>query len=330
MLNFTAPATGGGGDGAPAAEEAPLNGLPKGPAAALVGFVVLAAGVGTQAGVPGDQAGPRRIVSLAPSITETLYALGAGGMLVGVSDFCRYPPEAASLPAVGGLYNPNLEVIVSLHPDLVLMFAGQDDLAARLAALHLKTRGLPFDSMEEIMGSILEIGRLTGRGVQAGELAARMRHRVDAVARRTASCPRVSVLLILARSPGTLQGLYALGPGSYLDDLVEKASGTNVLSDASAPYPKISVEQVLARDPEVIIDTSLTGTEDEGRRAKARTEWEQLASLRAVRNQKIFVVTDRAFTIPGPRLATVVERLATMLHGEALREGSQCGVPEKR
>ena len=192
---------------------------------------------------------PNRLVSLAPSITETLYAIGLGDRVVGVTDFCDYPPDARSKPKVG-YARPNLETIVALQPDLVL--APQDfirpDVLGKLEQLKIPTFIVEAKTVEDIASRIQTIGRMLGQPESGDRVAMELRGRVNALKARTQALSRPRVLYVLNSQP-----LITVGPGSFIDQLIEMAGGANVAARALSPYPRLSMEAVLAHDPEVII-----------------------------------------------------------------------------
>lgn len=276
------------------------------------GALVALLAVGAAAG----EAPAERIVSTAPSLTETLFALGAGQRVVGVTTFCLYPEEARSRPKVGGFADASIEQIVALRPDLVVMVEGRRVLAGQLAPFGIRSLVLDPSHLSGIFHAIRALGDASGRSGQGERLAREIEGELAAVAREVADQPRPGALLLVGRSPGSLSGLYAVGPGSFLGELLERAGGDNVLADFPADYPKISLEQVLARDPDVIVE--LIGMERGDRAAferETRQLWSRYPSLAAVRREAVVVLSDDRLLQPGPRIGDTVRRLAAILHG---------------
>jgi iron complex transport system substrate-binding protein len=261
----------------------------------------------------------RRIVSTAPSVTEILFALGLGDRVVGVSTFCRYPPEAANRPKVGTFINPNLEPILALRPDLVIVIKNPIRLAERLVALNVRVLETDQDSLAGIETSIRRIGVACGVQERAAALDASLRGGFDEVRRAVAGRPRRKLAFLVGRSPGELQGMVAVGRGSYLNELIELAGGVNVFADAPVPYPKVSLEEILARDPDVIVDmgemADTAGVTEAQKRAVVAL-WGRYPALAAVRAGRVHAVADDIFVVPGPRVTEAARALARLLHPE--------------
>jgi iron complex transport system substrate-binding protein len=192
---------------------------------------------------------PSRIVSLAPSITETLYAIGLNDRIVGVTDFCNYPPEAQSKPKVG-YSHANVESIVALQPDLVLAPREflRADVLGKLEQLKIPTFIMDAKTVEDVPAHIQTLGRMLDRVVSADRVAMEVRQRLRDIRSRTEHLPRLRVLYVLNSLP-----LITVGPGSFLHHLIELAGGENVAAGAPMPYPRLSLEEVISKDPEVII-----------------------------------------------------------------------------
>ncbi len=264
---------------------------------------------------------PQRIVSTAPSLTETLYALGLGDRVAGVTEFCRYPPEAAAKPKIGTFIEPNFERILALKPDLVLVVRNPVELAGKLRRLGLNAVEVPQDTVSEILASIRRIGQLTGAEAPARSLAARIEAELAAVRSRAASLPRRRVLFLVGRSPGTLQGMVGVGPGTFLDELMRLAGGDNVLASSPIAYPRVSMEQILAADPDVILDMG-DFAHHEGRpvesEAQFRRLWSSYPMLRAVRQGAVKQVASEVLIRPGPRVGEAAARFLELIHGVRL------------
>lgn len=278
-------------------------------------ILLLAAAAAAQA------APPQRIVSTAPSLTETLYALGLGGRVAGVTEFCRYPPEAATKPKIGTFIDPNFERILALKPDLVLVVRNPVQLAEKLRRLGLNAVEVPQDTVSEILASIRQIGRLTGAEAQARALASRIEADLAAVRSRAAGLPRRRVLFLVGRSPGTLQGMVGAGPGTFLDELMRLAGGENVLASSPIAYPRVSMEQILAADPDLILDMG-DFAHHEGRpmesEAQLRRLWSSYPMLRAVRQGGVKQVASEVLIRPGPRVGEAAKRLLELIQGVRL------------
>ena len=262
-----------------------------------------------------------RIVSTSPSITETLFALGLGDRVVGVSTFCRFPAAAVSLPKIGTFLRPDAELIARLRPDLVVIHAGPSGIEQRLSALRI-----PFETVERgrlpgVYSSIRTIATAAGVPDRAGTLIAQLESRLQRVRGAVAGRTPQRVLVIVGRRAGTLTDLIAVGRESYLTDLVTIAGGVNVLSDEGLPeYPRISMETVIRVSPDVIIDAGDMGDALEERQVrKVTTEalWKG-QPLAASRASRVHAVTSDAFVVPGPRVVEAAETMALWLHGVAV------------
>ena len=271
------------------------------------------------AAVAAAAAPPARIVSTAPSFTETVFALGAGERLIAVSTYCHYPATVEKLPRVGDYLNPNVEAIARLKPDLVLVHAEQKQILAQLNGLGLRTLALRNTSLEETMRSVREIGAAIGLPEKGSALESDLRARLAAIGKRHAGQTPRSLLFIVGRTPARLDGMIAVGRGSFLNDLIRAAGGRNVLADSPVTYPKISLEAVLRLAPDAIVDmgdmAATTGVTEAHKRSVVRL-WETQPGIRAVAQKKVFAVAADIFVVPGPRVVEAAEAFAAMLYGD--------------
>jgi iron complex transport system substrate-binding protein len=263
---------------------------------------------------------PRRIVSTSPSITEMLYALGLGDRVVGVTTYCHYPPEAARKPKIGNYLQPNLETILALRPDLVVAEISGVRHAEHLPALKLNVLEVDDATIAGIYDSIARIGAAAGAQTAAGALTLRLRDSLGEVRRRTAKLAPPRVMFVVGRAPGSLAELVVAGKSSYLDEVMAIAGGANIFRDTLAPYPKVTLEEVLARNPEVIVDmgemAETTGVSDRDKRAVVAL-WNRFPTLAAVKRGRVFAVAADIFVVPGPRVVEAARAFAKMFHPEA-------------
>ena len=254
---------------------------------------------------------PQRLISLASSNTELVYAAGLQDRLVGVDDYSDYPAEAKSKEKVGGFSKPNVEKIVGLAPDLVLA----TQIHTKGVVADLEQRGLKVvviqpTKLDQMPENLLLLGRLTGKQAQAERVAGELRQRIQAVTAKTAAAAKVRVFFEL--SPD----LISVGPGTFLDDMIAKAGGESVSHDAQGSWPKLNPETIVATDPQVII-LSDHGSDSGGvtaRMVKERPGW---ASVAAAKNNRIVLLPDQDITNrPGPRAVDGLEFLARALHPE--------------
>ena len=263
---------------------------------------------------------PQRIVSTAPSITELLYALGLGDRVVGVDRFSRYPPESLRKAKIGDYVNPNLETIASLRPDLVIIPTNPVKLAERLAVLRLKVLELDQESIAKLYESFRIVGQATGATAQAAKLESTVRGQLEAVRARAAPLKKTRVMFVVGRTPNRLDGLIVVGQASYLNEIIALAGGENVFRDAVASYPEVSLEEVLARNPDVIVDmgdmADTVGVTDEHKR-EVTSLWERLSSVAAVKQHRVYAVASDVYVVPGPRVVDAAKAFLEMLHPEA-------------
>jgi iron complex transport system substrate-binding protein len=274
----------------------------------LIAWLALAAALTAQ---------PRRIVSTAPSITETLFALGLGNAVTGVSQHCHYPPEAAARPKIGTYVNPNVEAIVALRPDLVILQDAAHQAALQLQRVGIGTLEIRHGTLETVFAAITDIGGRCGVPDRAVKLNGEIRTRLDAIRRRTASLPRRSLVFIVGRSPGSLDDLTAVGKGSYLNELIEIAGGVNALARTAMPYPKVSLESIIGLNPDVLVDMgdmaeTLGVTEEH--KSSVVALWSRYPALKAAAQGRVFAVASDIFVVPGPRVADAAEAFEKMLH----------------
>jgi len=256
---------------------------------------------------------PQRLISLAPSNTEILFALGLGDRVVGVTDFCDYPEEAKSIEKVGGMEH-NLEKIVALDPDLIVAIGGspaQVEKATEMEKLGLTVLVLEPGDIEGIMANIELVGKATGAEKEASELAAQMRKRFDDItARAEGAESRPKVFFELDATDPSKP--YTPGPGSFIDALISLAGGSNVAAGAKMQWAQLSTEEIIAQDPEVIVlgDANYGVTVE---MVKERPGWSVIA---AVKNGAIYPIDDILISRPGPRIIDGLEALARIIHPE--------------
>lgn len=253
---------------------------------------------------------------MAPSITETLFALGCGDRLVGVTDFCEHPPQARELPKVGGYINPNFEAVLRLKPELVVAPIGAEGLPQKLRAMGLKVLEVDHRSVDGVFQSLTILGEALGVKDRAQQLLTDWQSRLDALAERYRDRPRPRVLMIIDRPADSsrLQNLYAVGRDGFLDRMIELAGGQNVLSDAPAAFPILSAESVLRLDPEVIVDIQ-AGKDITGQnQADLLRAWQQVRDVTAVRTGRVYILGRDVPVVPGPRMIALAEALARCFH----------------
>lgn len=256
---------------------------------------------------------PARIVSVIPAVTEMLFAVGAGPQVVGVGSYDHFPAEVEKLPRVGALIDPDFEKILSLRPDLVIVYATQTDFIERLSKASIPIFRYEHAGLADITATIRQLGDRVGRTKNAEAVASGIERDLDAVRARVASRPAIKTLLIFGREAGSLRGIYASGGVGFLHDLLVVAGGTDAFSDVKKQSIVISSEQVIARAPEAVIELYDSAATD-ARLATERAVWKQLPSVPAVRNNRVLLLRGDFLTSPGPRIAQAARALADALH----------------
>ncbi|MFN7942543.1 MAG: helical backbone metal receptor [Thermoanaerobaculia bacterium] len=259
--------------------------------------------------------GAERLALLAPAAAETVGALGAAARVVAVGDFVTFPPALAAKPKVGAYDQPSLERLLELRVDLLITVAG---VAGRGERDRLRDSGIAVleidtESYDGALAAIGEVGEAVGEGAAARRLVARVEARVAAVAARTRDLPPRRVLIVVGQDP-----LFVVGPGSALDRLLAAAGGTNVAADVGRPFAQVSLEAMLERRPEVVID--LADNRPGAARGAVLGAWERWPFLPAVAEHRVYHVDPAGLAIPGPRLGEMAETLARLVHPELFGE----------
>lgn len=252
---------------------------------------------------------PQRLISLAPNVTELLFALGLGDRVVGVTSYCDYPPEAKTKEKVGDTLQPNLERLIALKPDLVVVTTASqvERLAQQLDQLGIPLYVTNPRTVRDVPASIRHLGIATGTSATAETLAASLEQRIEQVERRVSTQPKPRVLFVLQLTP-----LITAGRNTFLNDLITRAGGVSISGEESADYPQFSREAAIARAPEII-----TAPAFHGAGAISETALEQaFPTTPAVRNHRLVQINPDLTSRPGPRLVDGLEQLAQALHPE--------------
>lgn len=251
---------------------------------------------------------PQRIVSLAPNITETLFALGVGSRVVAVTNYCDYPPVAQSLPKIGGFINPDIEAILSHKPDLVVgvTSAGNKELPDTLTEAGLPYAFLEVENVEQTREAIFFLGSITGQIAPAAQLVGSMEKQIAAWTTELDNPP--SVIVVYGYDP-----LVAAGPDSFAHELVTMAGAKNVLSNAEQRYGHLDAEKFIELNPDIIIDAAMGGDTKEA-------PWAAYPTVTAVKNGDIVKVSDPAVMRPGPRMVKGFAELSGQIQTVAKRK----------
>jgi iron complex transport system substrate-binding protein len=257
---------------------------------------------------------PQRIVSLVPAVTEMLFAIGAGPQVIAVSSYDQDPPEVRQLPRVGALLDPDVERILSLKPDLVVTYGSQSDLKQQLERASIAVFDYRHAGLADITATLRRLGAAAGQSARADEVAASIERALAKIRQRAGLGPRPRTLLVFGRERGALRNIYASGGRGFLHDMLEAAGGTNVFADVDRESVQVTTELVLARAPDVILEVRSADIGSAADAAREVQSWSPLASVPAVRNKRVVVLTGRGLTVPGPRVAEIVERMFQALH----------------
>jgi iron complex transport system substrate-binding protein len=285
-------------------------------AAALAGCRERTAGSGpAPADAPADaptdaRVQVRRVVTLTPSATELVAAVGAADLLVGVDRYSTHPASVSALPRVGDFLHPSFEAIVALAPDLVIADEVQAEVARGLNAAGIRTLTLSMHTIADVRTGLAAVGRALDREAAAQAAQAEVERALADARSRAQSREPPRVLGVVDRELGGLGNLVAAGPGSYLDELLAVVGATNALADYRVRYPRLSAEQILRAQPEIILDLAPAAVPDSG-----RDDWNRLPELPAVQHGRVHVLQDGIYLAPGPRIGQAIERLSAIVHG---------------
>ena len=268
---------------------------------------------------PNDVAPAHRIISLVPALTEILFAIGAGPQVIAVSSYDDDPPETKALPRVGALLDPDTERILSLKPDLVLVYASQSELLQQLDRAGIRVFPYRHTGLAEVAPTFVMLGQLTGHVEEARRVSGDIERKFGEIRKRVAGRQRPRTLLVMSREPMSLRQVDASGGVGFLNDLIELAGGANVFADVGRQAVRVSTEMLLARAPEVIVDLHYTGAIDETQLRKAREVWRPLESIPAVKTNRVHLLVGDYLVVPGPRIARAAEEYARAIHPDAFQ-----------
>ncbi len=261
---------------------------------------------------------PKRIISLAPNITEILFALGMDEAIVGVTLNCNYPEKAKEKVPVGSYIHLDFERILSLKPDLVIATGAGNtrDMVNRLERLGIPTYVIFPKKFDDVLQSILHLGQVVHREEKASSIIQEMKERKQKVIEKTKSLPRPRVFLQIGESP-----MVTVGKGSFADDLIRLAGGENIAGEERQMYPRFGREEVLRRSPEVIIISTMNPKGDYDR---IISEWNRWKTIPAVKQGRIHLIHSDLIDRPSPRMIDGLEEMARLIH-----RGPLFGPPEK-
>jgi iron complex transport system substrate-binding protein len=255
----------------------------------------------------------RRIISIIPATTEMLFAMGAGDRVIAIGSYDHFPPEAQTLPRVGALIDPNVEQILQMRPDLVVLYGTQTELRRRLERANIPYYSYVHKGLSDITSTMRSLASRVGVESAGDALARRVERQLADVRDRVSTRPRPRTLLVFEREPRSLRNMYASGGQGFLHDMLVAAGGSDVMGDVHRQSVTISIEMVLDRAPEVIVELRYSADDINNSDISA---WNTLASVPAVRNRRVILLTGEEFVVPGPRVGDATRRLAAALHPE--------------
>ncbi len=259
-------------------------------------------------------AGPRRIISLAPSITEVICALGLRDRLVGRTQFCQYPPGIESVPTVGALTDTNYDLIKSLEPDVIFVTENSQEVIRKLRQLHLRCELVPHNTLDEVYTAILRVGDLCGRPRTARALVGSIWADIDSLHRSVIqkSMPRRRVLVTLGELQVPPRALFVAGPGSFFESMLELAGQTNAAREVlKSSHGEIPLEKLITVDPDVILEFRERSTAET--MSEVYASWSAVGSLKAIRERQVRTVGGPEWLSASPRIAICLHRFITAL-----------------
>ena len=265
--------------------------------------------------VPGDH---QRIISLAPSITEILFALGLGDMVVGVTRYCDYPPEAADRMKVGGYFDVNYEAVIGAEPDLVILLEEHEQPRNNLARLDIKTLTVDHSNVAGILRSIQQIADRTGSAAGAREIVSDLQMRMGRIERQTAGMPRPRVMVAVGRNmeSGVTGEVYVSGRDGFYDGLITMAGGVNAYDRSTLKFPALSAEGVARLNPDVILEMA-PDIDDQSVARKILDQWRLIPGVDAVTDGRVHLFTEDYGVVPGPRFILLLEWMARAIQPDA-------------
>lgn len=256
---------------------------------------------------------PIRLITASPGITEIVYSLGMGDSIVGVSDFSIFPSDAENKPKIGGLFNPNMEILTALQPGLVITQGKHESLAKFCRDQEIDFLTVNLDSLEDVFTAIQIIGNKLNKKTKADLLVNRLKKDMDDIKEKTDLLNPKKVFITLGHTPGDLTGLMTTTSGTFLNEIIEIAGGINIFADLEGLYPHISKEALLMRQPDIIIEIFPEGFSVENKEM-LKKDWERLNMLTAVRTGNIHYLTDDYLLIPGVRIPMAAKKVAQIIH----------------
>jgi len=268
---------------------------------------------------PTTAAPARRVVSLVPNVTEMLFAVGAGAQVVGVSSYDDFPPETKALPRVGALLDPDTERILSLRPDLVIVYGSQGEVETQFTRAGIHVYPYRHAGIDSILQAIRDVAQLTGHQADGDRVVRDLRARLEAVRMRVRGEPRPRTMLVIGRDLGTLRGVYVSGGVGFLHELLDIAGGDDAFGDIKREATQPSNETMIVRAPQVIVELHPGEQPPVATLQRERAVWNVLASVPAVRSGRVHLLYGGYLLAAGPRIGLAAEALARVLHPDSVK-----------
>ena len=256
----------------------------------------------------------QRIISTSPSITEILFAIGAGNRVVGVTDFCSYPERACSLPSIGGPLNPSTEAWISLKPDLIIHQTDSEIIHKNANNFGIPSLSVSVENIKSILTTTQKIADSLNIPRQGQQLVQKLKTGIKHYQTQLNSQVPKQVLLLLGDTNDPARDLYAVGKGTFLDELLSIAGGENVLPNTMAKYPKLSKEFIISKSPEVIIEVGPMSNLTKIEIKKRKQDWSKFSTIRAIQTDNIHFIGADYILIPGPRLLNIIGKFSHTIH----------------
>ena len=260
-----------------------------------------------------------RVVSLVPNVTEMLFAVGAGPQVVGVSSYDDFPPETKALPRVGALLDPDTERILSLRPDLIVVYGSQSELEGQFTRAGIRVYPYRHGGIDSILQAVRDVAGLTGHPADGDRVVRELRSQLDAVGTRVRGQRRPRTMLVIGRDAGALRGVYVSGGIGFLHELLDIAGGDDAFGDIKREAVQPSNETMIVRAPEVIMELHPGEQPPADTLRKERAAWNLLASVTAVRTGRVHLLYGGYLLAAGPRIGRAAEAFARVLHPDSFK-----------
>ena len=268
------------------------------------------------------RAASQRVISTSPAITEILFAIGAGDRVVGVTDFCNYPEQACRLPSIGGPLNPSTETWITLKPDLIIIQEDSEVIQKNAKIFEIPSLTVSVNNLNNILNSIQIIADSLHMPQAGHQLAIKIKTKIEGYRTHLKKIKPRQVLMLLSDTNDPSRDLYAVGRGTFLNELLTIAGGNNILPDTMAKYPKISKEFIIAKSPEIIMEVGPKSNLSNEETLIRKKTWGKYSTLRAVKNDRLYFIGADYILIPGPRLLNILDDFTRTIHPNLFTEKS--------